>query len=143
VSILFGKLVALSKKVLVVEDHGDLLAFLGEALALLGWDAVLADSGREALNKLEDDSPSIIMLDMRMPKMDGFEFAGILKRHPVYKKIPILGASGYAGRLAREQCLASGCDDFISKPFAIAALQTRLTNLVCTAQQKATAATAV
>lgn len=129
------------RKVLVVEDFGDLRMFLGKVLALLGWDAILADSGREALNQLAYDSPSVILLDMRMPEMNGFELAGILKRHPIYRNIPILAVSGYAGRLARQRCLAAGCDDFISKPFEISALGTRLTHLVSAARQKVIAVT--
>ena len=126
---------------LVVEDFGDLRMFLGKVLALLGWDAILADSGREALNKLAYDSPNVILLDMRMPEMNGFELAGILKRHPIFRNIPILAVSGYAGRLARQRCLAAGCDDFISKPFEISALGTRLTYLVSAAKQKIREAT--
>jgi CheY-like chemotaxis protein len=125
-----------SKKVLVIEDHADLLFILEKALTSLGWDAVLAGSGREALNKLERDLPSVIVMDMRMPVMNGFELARILKAHPVYRNIPILAASAYTGRLARERCLAAGCDDFISKPFAISELQKLLLYLVSTERQK-------
>jgi CheY-like chemotaxis protein len=78
---------------------------------------------------------------MRMAGMNGFEVAGILKKHPVYDKIPILAASAYPGDLARARSLAAGCDDFISKPFAISALQTRLTRLVSIASQRASKAT--
>jgi len=131
----------MSRKVLVVEDFGDLRMFLGKVLALLGWDTILAHSGREALSQLECDSPSVIFLDMRMPEMNGFELAGILKEHPVYRNIPILAVSGYAGRLARERCLAAGSDDFISKPFEISALVTRLTRLASAARPNAIAAT--
>jgi CheY-like chemotaxis protein len=130
-----------TRKVLVVDDYRDLLEFLGKVLAVLGWHAVLADSAREALNKLEYGLPSVILLDMRMAGMSGFEVAGILKKHPVYRKIPILAARAYPGHLARRRSLTAGCDDFISKPFAISALQTRLTRLVSAASQKAAEAT--
>ena len=125
------------KKVLVVDDYRPLLEFLGTVLALLGWDAILAGSAWEALNKLEYGLPNVILLDMRMAGMNGFEVAGILKKHPVYRKIPILAASAYPGHLARVRSLTAGCDDFISKPFAISALQTRLARLVSSANQRA------
>jgi CheY-like chemotaxis protein len=118
------------KKVLVVEDRSDVFELLHTGLALLGWNVVLASCGREALNKLASDSPSVILLDMRMPQMNGFELAGILKAHPVYRKIPILAASGYSGRVSREQCLAAGCADLIAKPFAFSELDTHLTHLL-------------
>jgi CheY-like chemotaxis protein len=127
----------ISKKVLVVEDHADLLFILEKVLTFFGWDAILAGSGREALNQLERGLPSVILLDMRMPVMNGFQLAGILKEHPVYRNIPILAASAYSGRLARERCLAAGCDDFISKPFAISELQRVLLYLASTERQKA------
>ncbi|HTN71928.1 MAG TPA: response regulator [Methylomirabilota bacterium] len=131
------------RKVLVVENHGGLLEFLARALTLSGWDTLTADSGREALIKLAHDSPSVILLDMRMPVMNGFELAGILKAHPVYKNIPILAASGSTSEQTREPCLAAGCDDFIAKPFAISTLEMRLTQLASAGRQKTTSATAI
>ena len=126
----------MSKKVLVVEDNHDFLAFLGQILASLGWHTTLADSGWKALNQLAYELPSVILLDIRMPEMDGYELAKILKAHPVYRDIPILAASAISDHLAREQCLAAGCDDFISKPFAIRQLQTYLARLVTREDQK-------
>ncbi|HEY5541632.1 MAG TPA: response regulator, partial [Candidatus Binatia bacterium] len=82
-----------SRKILIVKDCGDLLDLLGEALALLGWETILAESGREAMNKLEHDMPSVVLLDVRTPVMNGIELAASLKAHPAYKKIPILAAS--------------------------------------------------
>ena len=119
-----------SKKILVVEDSFDLRELLGIGLTALGWDPILAESGRESLAKLECRRPGVILMDMGLPDMNGFELAAILKRHRVYRRIPILGTSGYPGGIARERCLAAGCDDFISKPFGFAPLQTRLTRLV-------------
>ena len=120
----------MSRKVLIVEDCSDLLDLLGEALALLGWETILAESGRAAMSKLEHDLPSVVLVDMRMAAMDGVDLATTLKTHPVYKNIPILAASGYSGGLTPERCFALGCDDFISTPFALPALETRLTNLM-------------
>jgi CheY-like chemotaxis protein len=120
----------ISKKVLVVEDHADIRLILEKALTFYGWDTAVAGSGPEALTKLEGDLPSVIVLDMRMPVMNGFELAGILKQHCVYKNIPILAASAYTGQQARKRCLEAGCDGFISKPFAISELEKALMFLV-------------
>ena len=121
----------LSKKILVVEDSFDLLELLGSGLESLGWEPILCESGRESLAKLECETPSVILMDMGLPDMNGFELAAILKRHRVYRRIPILETTGYPSGVARQRCLAAGCDDFIAKPFAFAGLQTRLTQLVC------------
>ena len=118
-----------SRKILIVEDHRDLLDLLGEALGLLGWETLLAESGREAMNKLEDDLPSVVFLDLGTPLINGIELAASLKAHPVYKDIPILAAGGHSGELIRKLCLAVGCDDFISKPLVFAELEMRLNSL--------------
>jgi CheY-like chemotaxis protein len=120
----------MSRKILIVEDNCDLREMLGAVLSACGWLPILVESGRKALDKLEHETPGIILMDMRMPDMSGFELATILKKHRVYKSIPILAATAFPDHIARQRCLAAGCDDFISKPFAIAALQTSLTNLM-------------
>lgn len=132
-----------SRKILIVEDCGDLLEPLGEAVALLGWEAILAESGREAMNKLEleHDLPSVVLLDMRTPVMNGIKLAASLKAHPVYKNIPILAVSGHSRGVTRERYLALGCDDFISKPFALPELEMRLTNILAVERRKAIGAT--
>jgi CheY-like chemotaxis protein len=130
----------LSKKILVVEDSCDLRELLGSGLASLGWNPILAESGRESLAKLECETPSVILMDKGLGDMNGFELAAVLKRHPVYKRIPILGTTAFPGCLVRQHCLAAGCDDFISKPFGFAALHRRLTQLVHGERSSTTAA---
>lgn len=129
----------MSRTILIVEDNCDLREMLGSVLAARGWIPILVESGRKALDKLERETPGIILMDMRMPDMSGFELATILKKHRVYKSIPILAATAFPDPIIRQRCLAAGCDDFISKPFAIAALQTSLTNLVSGERSKAIA----
>ena len=80
-------------------------------------------------------------MDMRLPDMKGLELAAILKQHPVYRHMPILAMTADHGRMVRQRCLAAGCDDFISKPFAIPALQSSLANLASLERQKTIAAT--
>ena len=130
-----------SRKILIVGDCGDLLDLLGEALALLGWETILAENGQDAMNKLEHDLPSVVLLDMGTPEMNGIKLAVSLKAHPVYNNIPIIAASGHSGELTRERCLALGCDDFISKPLALPELEMRLTNILAVARRKAIRAT--
>ena len=120
----------MSRKILIVEDNCDLREMLGSVLAAHGWNPILAESGRKALDKLERETPGIILMDMRMPEMNGFELAITLKKHRVYRSIPILAATAFPDHIARRQCLAAGCDDFISKPFSFAALQARLAKLM-------------
>jgi CheY-like chemotaxis protein len=120
----------MSKKILVVEDHGVLLELLGKGLTLRGWDTILAGSGVEALKKLENYLPNVILTDMRMPAMNGIELVQILKGHPVYRRIPILVVSGASSGQVGQQSLTAGCDDFIAKPFAISTIDKALMDLV-------------
>ncbi len=120
----------LSKKILVVEDSRHLRELLGKILTSRGWDPILAETGREALAKLECQTPRVILMDMRLPDMSGFGLAALLKKHPIHRNIPILAATGSLDEIARQRCLSAGCDDFISKPFSISVLERCLTNLV-------------
>jgi CheY-like chemotaxis protein len=137
----FGGNMLMPRKILIVEDCGDLLDLLGEALALLGWETILAESGGEAMNQLGHDFPSIILLDISTPVMAGIKLAASVKAHPLYKNIPILAASASSSGLTRERCLALGCDDFIAKPFALPELEAHLANLMSAERQKAIRAT--
>lgn len=120
----------MSRKILIVEEHRDLLDLLGEALGLLGWETILAESCQQAMNELEHDLPSVVFLDLGTALVNGIEWAACLKAHPVHKHIPILAAGGHSGELLRQLCLAAGCDDFISKPLGFAELEMRLNNIM-------------
>ena len=80
----------MARKILVVGDFHDLREMLGT-----GWNPILAESGRKALDKLEQETPGIIRLDMRLPNINGFELAAIIKKHRVYRSIPILAATAF------------------------------------------------
>ena len=133
----------ISRKILIVEDSCDLREMLGTVLAARGWSPILAESGRKALYKLKYEIPSVILTDMRMPDINGLELVATLKKHDVYRSIPILGTTAFPDHIARQRCLLAGCDDFISKPFTFAALQTSLTNLLFRERPKAIEATAL
>jgi CheY-like chemotaxis protein len=83
---LLGGELLMSRKILIVEDSCELREMLGTVLAARGWNPILAESGRKALDELERETPGIILMDMRMPDMNGFELATILKNHRVYRK---------------------------------------------------------
>ncbi len=129
------------RKILIVEDCADVRDLLGEALTLLGWETILAESDRETLDKLECETPNVILMNMRAPVKNGIKLAASLKAHPVYKDIPILAASGDSRELTRKRCLALGCDDFIAKPFAPPELEMRLTNILSVEKRKTIRAT--
>ncbi|MGH7830792.1 MAG: response regulator, partial [Candidatus Binatia bacterium] len=119
-----------SEKILLVDDHKESLEWLGDHLKSLGWDVIAANGGREALEKVRRTKPNLILLDMEMPEINGFEVARSLREDPDYRDIPILAVTALSRRYDRERCLAAGCNDFLSKPFTPQALQRHLANFL-------------
>jgi len=105
-------------KILVAEDERDIRELIGFTLRFAGFDVVLAMNGLEAVEKAPDVQPDLIMLDVRMPKMTGYEACRKLKENPDTREIPVvfLSAKGQEGEI--EQGLASGAMEYIVKPFA-------------------------
>jgi urea transport system substrate-binding protein len=107
------------KRVLVVEDDEDVRVIVAMELEALGHEVVQAENGRAALEAIEQARPNLILLDMRMPVMDGWHFASELKRrHGRVAPIVVLTAAPDARERAREV----GADGWLSKPFELAAL---------------------
>ena len=131
-----------SRKILIVEDYGDLFDFLGEAMALLGWESIFAANSQEALDMLEHDSPSTILLNVRAPVTNGINLLASIKAHPAYAKIPVLAAIGRRGGLTRECYVALGCDDVISTPLVFAELEMRLSKSMSLERRKLISSTA-
>jgi two-component system, sensor histidine kinase and response regulator len=108
----------MSKKILIVEDSYDFREILGKIFTSWEWQPIFGESDREALDKLERDTLSAILVNVQTPVMKGIKLAASLKAHPAYKNMPILAASGHSRGLTRERCLALGCDHFVALPLA-------------------------
>ena len=107
----------MKKRVLLVEDNPAAMDVMQKELEFLGYEVLLAADGEKAINVAQTDQPDVIVMDILMPKMDGLEAASRLRENPKTKAIPILAATAKAMPGDREQCLESGCDDYIAKPF--------------------------
>lgn len=101
--------------VLLVEDNAALGRVLAQQLALAEVQAEIASSGREALEKLSRHSYKVIVLDLRLPDMDGLEVCRRLRSQGI--NIPLLIISGYGGYDTREAALRAGANDYLLKPF--------------------------
>ena len=107
----------MAKRVLLVEDHPATIEVMVLELEYLGYEAIVAESGEEGIEKALSLMPDMIIMDIAMPKMDGCATATKLKADPRTRDIPILAATAKAMPGDREKCLESGCDDYIAKPF--------------------------
>lgn len=103
-------------KVLVVDDDEMNRDMLSRRLKRKGFDVSIAVNGKEAVDMTRDDKPDIVLMDLSMPVMDGYEATGILKADEATKSIPIVGLSAHAMVGDREKAINAGCDDYDTKP---------------------------
>lgn len=120
----------MKKRILLAEDNKDVADIVTAGLTFLGYEVVVARDGIEAVESAISSRPDIIVMDMLMPKLDGFEAAAQLRRHAETKTIPILAATALARTEDRKRCLASGCDDCIVKPFTTHSLAAAIEKLL-------------
>ena len=116
--------------VLVVDDEPHNRKLLVALLKPEGYFTLTADSGKEALVLIAQQAPDLILLDVMMPEMDGFEVAGILKGDPATSHIPIIMVTASADRRSRLAGLNAGAEDFLMKPVDRAELWLRVRNLL-------------
>lgn len=120
----------MSARVLVVDDILPNVKLLEAKLASEYYDVLTATSGPEALERVKADSPDIVLLDVMMPGMDGFEVCEIIKSDPDYAHIPVVMVTALTDATDRVRGLEAGADDFLSKPLNDTALMARVRSLV-------------
>ncbi len=122
--------VAKLARVLYVEDDKDLQIPISRMLGLLGYEVACADNGKMGVEKAEDWQPDVILMDVRMPVMNGPDAIRILRSKPETQHTPIFVVSAYSDAKTRETCRQAGADAFFNKPVDIekidAAIKERL-----------------
>jgi len=109
------------RRILIVEDDDYTVAALRSILELmLGQrDVWVAQDGHEGIRLAYEHSPDLILMDLALPKLDGWEVTRSLRSNPRFKRIPILAVSAHAMVGDREKALAAGCDDYFPKPIEV------------------------
>ncbi len=106
----------MSQKVLVIEDNAQNMYLIHFLLQSHGYTVIEAENGIVGIQKAKDEQPDIILLDIQLPEMDGYEIARIMKSTPEINKIPIIAVTSYAMAGDKEKILAAGATDYIEKP---------------------------
>ncbi len=120
----------MKSRILVVDDEPDALELLDFNLSNAGFDVVTAEDGAEALRKVRETNPTLVILDLMMPEIDGLEVCKILRRNPATSGIPILMLTAKAAEIDRVLGLELGADDYVTKPFSPRELTLRVKALL-------------
>ena len=115
------------KRILVVEDQPLVSEILIDLLGRYGHPSH-ANSGKDALEQIKHKAPDVILLDLSLPDMNGFEVARLVRRNEKTSRVPILAMSGIP--MDKKKCLQMGCTDFMHKPFSVSTLLVRLSMLI-------------
>lgn len=103
-------------KVLYVEDNEDNVYMLTSRLRRKGYEVLVAGDGETAIDMARRESPALILMDLSLPVLDGWEATRRLKAGPDTRQIPVIALSAHAMPGDREKALAAGCDDYDTKP---------------------------
>ena len=117
-------------KLLLVEDDENNRDMLSRRLIRKGYEVAIAINGVDACEKVRTESPALILMDMQMPVMDGYEATRRLKADPATRHIPLIGLSAHAMSEHRDQALTAGCDDYDTKPVEIPRLLEKIAALL-------------
>ena len=107
----------MAKKILLIEDEPDQRMMVEIRLEAAGYEIIAAADGEEGLKKAYEGKPDLILLDIVMPKMDGYEVCKCLKENQDTRDIPIITITASGERELGEKCLAAGAEDVIGKPY--------------------------
>ena len=118
------------KKILVVEDHPDLLDILTLQMESLGFAVTTASNGKEGVEKAFKEKPHLILMDIMMPGMDGREATRRIRSNKKTKNIPILATTALFRESELRGCIEAGCNDYIKKPFAPMELASHIEKLL-------------
>jgi CheY-like chemotaxis protein len=103
-------------KILYVEDHPAQRDILAQMLELNGFDVAVAGDGLEGVDKARTWQPDLILMDLRMPKMDGFEAIKVIRSTESTERIPIIAISAWASAKHKERALEAGANEHFTKP---------------------------
>ena len=106
-------------KILLVEDNEMNRDMLSRRLQRRGYEVLIARDGREGVDLAASAAPDLVLMDMSLPEIDGWEATRLLKADPATNAIPIIALTAHAMAADRDQAVAAGCDDYDTKPIEL------------------------
>ncbi len=113
----------MEKSILVVDDSTTVRKFVSVSLSMQGFTVVSACDGMDALEKLPRENVDLVITDLNMPNMDGFEFIRALRDNPAYKDLPVIIMSSLGDNVSRESGARLGENSYVVKPFSLEKIQ--------------------
>jgi two-component system, cell cycle response regulator DivK len=117
-------------KILYVEDNEDNLYMLSNRLTRRGYEVVSARDGQQGIAMAESEAPALILMDLSLPIIDGWEATRRLKAEALTRNIPVIALSAHAMAGDRDKAIAAGCDDYDTKPVELPRLLEKITALL-------------
>jgi CheY-like chemotaxis protein len=117
-------------RILLVEDNENNRDMLSRRLQRKGYEVILAEDGRQALEKAEAEKPDLVLMDMSLPEIDGWEATRRLKTNPLTAAMPVIALTAHAMSGDREKAMEAGCDDYDTKPVDLASLLAKMEALL-------------
>jgi PAS domain S-box-containing protein len=114
------------QRVLVCDDEKLIRDMLSKALTARGYEVITAADGQEAVEKVRSDAPQLLLLDLMMPRMDGFDVLRVLRSQPEYLGLQIIVLTARASQEVLQEALEAGADDYVSKPFHLGEVTSRV-----------------
>jgi two-component system, cell cycle response regulator DivK len=119
-----------NQRVLVVEDNRDNMTLIVDVLESLDYEVIQAEDGEQGVSLANIEHPDLILMDLSLPKMDGWAATRIIKANDELKMIPIIALTAHAMMGDRERAIEAGCDDYMSKPIDLKILASKLTSFL-------------
>ena len=108
----------MSNRILIVEDQEDNRRIMRDVLSAAGYELIEALNGKDGVSRAQSDRPDLILMDIQMPVLDGYEATRQIKADPNLKLTPIIAVTSYALSGDEAKARPAGCDGYVSKPFS-------------------------
>ena len=120
----------MSKTILIVDDEAYIVTSLEYVMQSAGFEVAVAYDGVEALEKVAETVPALVILDLMMPKLDGFEVCEKIRQNPLWKDIRIIILTAKGRDIERKKGMSLGADDYMTKPFSTRDILNRVKELL-------------